>query len=154
MIQRKQTIYLFLAAVACIVCMCLPLGTLQLQGMGVEPVLYNMALVQTEGNSPTYNFAYLPLFIALAIPAVVALVAIFLFKNRKLQARLCSFNLLLLLVWMALFAYYKYFQLTANGELQQTWSSVLPFVAAVFNYLAYKGIKADERLVRAADRIR
>jgi glucan phosphoethanolaminetransferase (alkaline phosphatase superfamily) len=154
MIQRKQTIYLFLAAVACIVCMCLPLGTLQLQGMGVEPVLYNMALVQTEGNSPTYNFAYLPLFIALAIPAVVALVAIFLFKNRPLQARLCSFNLLLLLVWMALFAYYKYFQLTAIGELQQTWSSVLPFVAAVFNYLAYKGIKADERLVRAADRIR
>ena len=154
MIQRKQTIYLFLAAVACIVCMCLPLGTLQLQGMGVEPVLYNMALVQTEGNSPTYDFAYLPLFIALAIPAVVALVAIFLFKNRKLQARLCSFNLLLLLVWMALFAYYKYFQLTAIGELQQTWSSVLPFVAAVFNYLAYKGIKADERLVRAADRIR
>ena len=154
MIQRKQTIYLFLAAVACIVCMCLPLGTLQLQGMGVEPVLYNMALVQTEGNSPTYNFAYLPLFIALAIPAVVALVAIFLFKNRKLQARLCSFNLLLLLVWMALFAYYKYFQLTAIGELQQTWSSVLPFVAAVFNYLAYKGIKADERLVRTADRIR
>ena len=154
MSQRKQTIYLFLAAVACIVCMCLPLGTLQLQGMGVEPVLYNMALVQTEGNSPTYNFAYLPLFIALAIPAVVALVAIFLFKNRKLQARLCSFNLLLLLVWMALFAYYKYFQLTAIGELQQTWSSVLPFVAAVFNYLAYKGIKADERLVRAADRIR
>ena len=154
MIQRKQTIYLFLAAVACIVCMCLPLGTLQLQGMGVEPVLYNMALVQTEGNSPTYNFAYLPLFIALAIPAVVALVAIFLFKNRPLQARLCSFNLLLLLVRMALFAYYKYFQLTAIGELQQTWSSVLPFVAAVFNYLAYKGIKADERLVRAADRIR
>ena len=154
MIQRKQTIYLFLAAVACIVCMCLPLGILQLQGMGVEPVLYNMALVQTEGNSPTYDFAYLPLFIALAIPAVVALVAIFLFKNRKLQARLCSFNLLLLLVWMALFAYYKYFQLTAIGELQQTWSSVLPFVAAVFNYLAYKGIKADERLVRAADRIR
>ena len=154
MIQRKQTIYLFLAAVACIVCMCLPLGTLQLQGMGVEPVLYNMALVQTEGNSPTYDFAYLPLFIALAIPAGVALVAIFLFKNRKLQARLCSFNLLLLLVWMALFAYYKYFQLTAIGELQQTWSSVLPFVAAVFNYLAYKGIKADERLVRAADRIR
>ena len=154
MIQRKQTIYLFLAAVACIVCMCLPLGPLQLQGMGVEPVLYNMALVQTEGNSPTYNFAYLPLFIALAIPAVVALVAIFLFKNRPLQARLCSFNLLLLLVWMALFAYYKYFQLTAIGELQQTWSSVLPFVAAVFNYLAYKGIKADERLVRAADRIR
>ena len=154
MIQRKQTIYLFLAAVACIVCMCLPLGILQLQGMGVEPVLYNMALVQTEGNSPTYDFVYLPLFIALAIPAVVALVAIFLFKNRKLQARLCSFNLLLLLVWMALFAYYKYFQLTAIGELQQTWSSVLPFVAAVFNYLAYKGIKADERLVRAADRIR
>ena len=48
MIQRKQTIYLFLAVVACIVCLCLPLGTLQLQGMGVEPVLYNMALVQTD----------------------------------------------------------------------------------------------------------
>ena len=154
MIQRKQTIYLFLAVVACIVCLCLPLGTLQLQGMGVEPVLYNIALVQTEGNSASYNFAYLPLFIALAIPAIVAFVAIFLFKNRKLQARLCSFNIFMLLVWMVLFAYYKYFQLTSIGELQQSWPSVLPFLAAVLNYLAYKGIKADERLVRAADRIR
>jgi len=154
MIQRKQTIYLFLAFVACVVCMCLPLGSLQLQGMGIEPVLYNMALVEVEGNSNSYDFAYLPLFILLVIPALVALVAIFLYKNRRLQARLCSFNLFMLLVWMVLFAYYKYFQLNETGALQQTWSSFLPFVAAVFNYLAFKGIRADERLVRAADRIR
>ena len=56
MIQRKQTIYLFLAAVACIVCLCLPLGTVQLQGMGVEPVLYNMALVYDIFSNGTQKF--------------------------------------------------------------------------------------------------
>ncbi|MBR5634388.1 MAG: DUF4293 family protein, partial [Prevotella sp.] len=44
--------------------------------------------------------------------------------------------------------------LTAVGQLRQNITAGLPFISAVFDYLAFKGIRADERLVRAADRIR
>ena len=154
MIQRKQTVYLFLAVVATIVCLCLPLGTVQLPVMGAEPVLFNMALVQTVDNYPLYDFSYSPLMVLLAIVTLCQLVAIFMYKKRIRQSRVCALNIALLLLWMLVFAYFKYVRLTDLGTLQQSWVAFLPFVAAVFNYLAYKGIRADERLVRAADRIR
>ena len=156
MIQRKQTIYLFLAVVLSVVCLCLPLGSIELQSMGLEPVLYNLSLVIPHNNTASYDFSYCPLFVLLAIPTIIALVAIFLYRNRPLQARLCAFNLLFLLLWMLLLAYHKFFGFSAFKPctFQQTLTSYLPFLAAVCNYLAFKGIRADERLVRAADRIR
>ena len=154
MIQRKQTIFLFLAFVATVVCLCLPLGSVELQGMGVEPVLYNLALVQPENNGVSYNFFYAPLAALLVLAAILEFTAIFLYKNRKRQARFCSFAIALVFVWLLLFVYYKYFDLTAMGQLRQSIVAYLPFLSAVFDYLAFKGIRADERLVRAADRIR
>ncbi|MBR5634367.1 MAG: DUF4293 domain-containing protein, partial [Prevotella sp.] len=115
MIQRKQTIFLFLAFVATVVCLCLPLGSVELQGMGVEPVLYNLALVQPENNGVSYNFFYAPLAALLVLAAILEFTAIFLYKNRKRQAWFCAFAIVLLLVWQLLFLYYKYFDLTKMG---------------------------------------
>ena len=154
MIQRKQTVYLLLAAILSIVCLCLPLGTVVLEGMGIVPNLYNLALLQYADNAQQYDFSYSPLFVVLAVTVVLELVAIFMYRNRKRQARVCSLNIALLLIWMALFVYFKYVRLTSIGALEQTPWAYIPFVAAVLNYLAFKGIRADERLVRAADRIR
>ena len=154
MIQRKQTIFLFLAFVTTIVCLCLPLGSIELQGMGVEPVLYNMALAQPDNNGVNYDFFYAPMAALLVLAAILEITAIFLYKNRKRQARLCAFAIVLVFLWLLLFMYYKYFDLTKMGELQQSVAAYLPFLSAVFDYLAIKGIRADERLVRAADRIR
>lgn len=154
MIQRKQTIFLFLAFVATVVCLCLPLGSIELQGMGVEPVLYNMALAQPENNGVSYSFFYAPLAALLVVTAILEFTAIFLYKNRKRQARFSTIAIALIFVWLLLFMYYKYFDLTAIGQLRQSITAYLPFLAAVFDFLALKGIRADERLVRAADRIR
>lgn len=154
MIQRKQTIFLFLAFVTTIVCLCLPLGSIELQGMGVEPVLYNMALAQPDNNGVNYDFFYAPMAALLVWAAILEITAIFLYKNRKRQARFCSFAIALIFVWLLLFAYYKYFDLTEVGQLRQSIAVSFPFLSAVFDYLAVKGIRADERLVRAADRIR
>lgn len=154
MIQRKQTIFLFLAFVTTVVCLCLPLGSIELQGMGVEPVLYNMALAQPDNNGVNYDFFYAPLAALLVLAAILEITAIFLYKNRKRQARFCSFAIALIFVWLLLFAYYKYFDLTEVGQLRQSIAVSFPFLSAVFDYLAVKGIRADERLVRAADRIR
>ena len=154
MIQRKQTIFLFLAFVATVVCLCLPLGSVELQGMGVEPVLYNMALAQPDNNGVNYDFFYAPMAALLVLAAILEITAIFLYKNRKRQARFCAFAIALVFLWQLLFMYYKYFDLTKMGELQESITALLPFISAMFDFLALKGIRADERLVRAADRIR
>lgn len=154
MIQRKQTIFLFLAFVATVVCLCLPLGSVELQGMGVEPVLYNLALVQPENNGVSYNFFYAPLAALLVLAAILEFTAIFLYKNRKRQAWFCAFAIVLLLVWQLLFLYYKYFDLSELGYLSGDITSILPLVSSLLVFLAQRGIQADERLVRAADRIR
>ena len=78
MIQRKQTIFLFLAFVTTIVCLCLPLGSIELQGMGVEPVLYNMALAQPDNNGVNYDFFYAPMAALLVLAAILEITAIFL----------------------------------------------------------------------------
>ena len=43
---------------------------------------------------------------------------------------------------------------TADVKFTPSWASVCPMAALVFTFLAQRAIKADERLVRAADRIR
>lgn len=154
MIQRKQTLYLLLAAVATLACLSLPLGSIEQQGMGVEPVLYNIALV-TQGNTgASLDFTYAPLAVLLAVTAILELTAIFLFKNRMRQSRLCAISIAVIFAWIVLFMYFKYFGMTETGQLQQGFAAYLPFVSAVFNWLAFRAIRADEQLVRSADRIR
>ena len=141
MIQRKQTIFLLLAFVAVIVCLYLPLGCVELIGMGTEPVLYNLALVDTNG---VFDFSYCPLFIILALTGIIAFITVFLYKKRLLQARLCSLNIALVFVWMLVYIYYRYFKLVTIGDFNQSFSVCLPFISAILYYMAYKGIKADE----------
>ena len=151
MIQRKQSIFLLLALIASVVCLCLPLGSLELKGMGATPVLYNLALASADG---TYNFNYCPLFVMLALSSLFSLVTIFLYRNRKLQMSLCRINLLFICIWYAILAFDIFFVFKDMGTFYQGIAACLPFVAAIFVWLAHRGIVSDEKLVRAADRIR
>lgn len=49
MIQRKQTVFLFLALVATICCLCMPVGTFVQQGMGTDSTVFNLWMEQ-DGN--------------------------------------------------------------------------------------------------------
>lgn len=147
MIQRKQTIFLLLACVAAVVCLCLPLGSFELAGMGKEPILYNLAVVDGNGS---FEFGYCVLFILLSLSALLSLAAIFMYKNRKLQMNMCKSSLVLLVLWYAFLTYIIY----SSDTFHQSFAACLPFVSAVFVWLAHRGILSDEKLVRAADRIR
>ncbi len=151
MIQRKQSLYLLLGAILNLVCLFLPLGSFELKGMGVSPVLYNLALVDYDG---VYNFAYCPLFVTLALSGIIALVTVFLYKNRPLQMRLCSISIALILIWMILHVVFMYTSLSDIGEYNKNLTTVFPFISAILFWLAYKGVRHDEQLVKSADRIR
>ena len=89
---------------------------------------------------------------------------IFSFKNRKKQIKLAAFNFLLICTFIVLMFYSfdnakSFLDLSLNNqgaELSTTYGigMILPLLSLVFNFLAIKGIRKDEELVKSADRIR
>lgn len=149
MIQRKQTVFLLLAIAALVACICLPIGTIEPKGMGVPMVWDNMALYADTA----IQMRPLP-FVDLAIAVMLSLIAIFLYKKRKLQARLCSASMVLCLAWYVYVGICVLNEFQSSGRFHVAFAACLPFVAFVLLVMARKGVMADERLVRSMDRIR
>jgi len=91
------------------------------------------------------------LFALQMLASAVSLYTIFLYKRRKVQANLCLVSILACLAWYVLLAVQIH-----QGALPEQLPLVaaLPMVAAILCFIARKAILADEKLVRAADRIR
>lgn len=97
-----------------------------------------------------------PMALVLGLSLLINIYTIFLYNNRKLQAKFCLFSILLLVCWYIL--YVVCWNIFSSDDVKEylhpLWSAVLPFVSMIFSFLARKAIIADENLVRAADRIR
>ena len=150
MIQRIQTLYLLLVVI---------LGTLL---CFFSPVQFLMPEGTAYVSLQTFDTWQLTI-IAIAIP-MLALVTIFLFKNRMLQARLNVVNAILCLGKSALLGLYIMFivkgyepvngMTLAGAEwFPSVWAAV-PLVNIVLLMMATRRILKDEALVRAADRLR
>lgn len=151
MIQRKQTLYLLIAILLLVFCLCNKIVSISTAAIGQDAVLYNIALVDMNG---VYSFKYIPLFIILAVAIIVMLVTIFSYKKRKLQIKLCYTSIILLFAWILTASLY-YADLSETGELHGfSVTAVFPVIAIILNVMASSAVKADEMLVRAADRIR
>lgn len=139
MIQRIQTIYLLLSAVSLLVLLFLPVGYQEAES----------GIVANVGMSSN-----LATFILSILSAVVALLAIFLFNNRKLQLRITSIQILLSVLTLGSLALFQY----VSGKDLITTPNYIPYVlavfGAVFGILAYRGVDADDKLVRSMDRLR
>ena len=153
MIQRIQSVYLLLASILCVVCLCLPVATLlvtdaklAIEASATQQV-YNLWIVSGDGAR---QFTTCPLFLLLLCSASLMFYTIFAYRNRMMQSRLCLFISLLLLGWHILYAVYSQILVGAGsgGAFQGS------FAALVLTVLARRRIIADEKLVRAADRIR
>lgn len=150
MIQRKQTVFLLLAVMATLACAFLQTGLLEASTMGADVKLYNYCTLSADHSR---SFVSLPLFVLLLISAVLGIMAVFDYKHRPRQARLCSAIIGIYLAW-----YVGYVAigclLYSDYRLIPSWPAGLPLFAMIMTWLARKGIISDERLVRAADRIR
>jgi peptidoglycan/LPS O-acetylase OafA/YrhL len=86
--------------------------------------------------------------------AALAFVAIFLFKNRKLQFVIGRLTILINLILLGLLMYVS---LTLPGEAAVSEKGIgmfVPILAVLLLVLANKAIKKDEDLVKSADRLR
>lgn len=150
MIQRKQTVFLLLAFISTLVCLFLPLGTFEPVGMGVGSMMYN---IRISGNGVS-DFSVCVLFVLLLLSSILSVWTIFMYGNRKRQIALCGVDMLLVVVWYACFAFFANSAGVEGSKFHVSFASCLPFVALILIVMARRGIIHDEKLVRAADRIR
>lgn len=152
MIQRKQTLFLLIAVIAAVICLCLPLGEFAAGNvMGGKSVLYNLWITRPDGS---HDFSVWALFAILLVTCPISLLAIFSYKNRITQSRFCMFNILLLLGWYVVLAAMTLNTKDVGGSFSVSITSALPAVSIILHFMARKAILADEALVRSADRIR
>ena len=157
MIQRIQTVYLFLAAVAGILLFFFPLANYYNEMLGN----YRLLITGMETMDPNPKIVFSPwftspLWIITAIASLLPLITIFLYRQRILQIRLVAFNILffiLLVVLIFLFYAGKIEETTQITPAYQT-GVFLPLISLIFLVLANRSIRKDEAKVKAADRLR
>lgn len=152
MIQRIQSAYLLLVVALMGATMGMPLGTFVGETTGISTLYaYELDIVGGQQDSACWG-----LFAIALLATIIAFATIFLFKNRKLQMRLTLFNILVTIGWYAAFAavVVSYGKLLTDTAFVCASGAVLPLVAIILDVLAIRGIRHDERLVKAADRLR
>ena len=150
MIQRIQTLYL-LAVVALGITLCfMPVVQLVTPEQAAELQIWELGAL---GGAPLQGLW--GLLVTTALIPLLALVDIFLYKKRLLQARLNIFLALLCLGYYGVLAIYVWL---AKMSLGVDWHLIpwaaIPLICFVLTLMATRAILKDEALVRAADRIR
>lgn len=150
MIQRIQTLYLLAVVILGITLCFVPVVQLVTPADAAELQVWELSAI---GGAPVQGLWGLLLTTAL-IP-FLALVDIFLYKKRLLQARLNIFSSMLCLGYYGVLAIYIWQAKLALGVDWHImpWASI-PLVCMVLTLMATRRILKDEALVRAADRIR
>jgi hypothetical protein len=154
MIQRIQSFYMLLAALLVSLLFFLPIAELAISNGKFYIFRYNGLFEQTNlGEVPVLPSVALGVLFGIIV--FFNLAAIFLFRNRYLQIRLCIFNIIMLLGSLGLIYFYiavpfAQFQAIVHYKVL----ALMPFIAAVLNFFAIKAIYKDDDLIKSIDRIR
>ena len=145
MIQRIQSLYLLLSAIISAALIYMPLFLLPPKAMEAQSGVANMYYINSNSFLLILNFAI----------GALSLITIFFYKNRKLQIRSCRLGLMLIFLMIALL-FYSSDTLSGGLDGKVTFKAgvYFPLIQIVFMFLAQRGIKKDDELVRSADRLR
>ena len=137
MLQRIQSIWLLTASVFAFL-------TLKFSTYSGT----NKKLIPSSFLTGTEN---LPMMLVTIAIGIIALVAIFLYNNRKLQIRLTV--LAILLESVLIYLYYREIQLFV-GKGAVSITALFHVLIILFLVLAARGISADEKLIKDSNRLR
>ena len=157
MLQRIQTVYLFLVVVLMALTMILPVAEYFDAVKNVAFQLDYRGIVQTQptdAGSPVLSAN--PLTFLFGMVLVATLAALFKYKNRRQQFRLCTVNMFLILIYMIVLGVYIYLGRRAldGTELSLKLPVIFPVIALILNFLAMRGIMKDENLIKSINRLR
>lgn len=154
MIQRIQSLYLFLAAACAVLPLFLPLAVSACGPDALCKVSIWGFDDPVAACSYSGGWANLSAALLLALSGVVSLVTIFLYRNRNAQRKLCVAQIVVLAVACGLTVGYLSALPETMALRSLSFAAFLPLVAIVAVLLAQRGIVRDEKLVRSLDRIR
>jgi hypothetical protein len=157
MLQRKQTLFLLLAAICGGLTFFFPVETF----LRDDKIFFlrTTGLFMADGTPVVDAAVKVPFSILIGFLSAVLVAAIFLYKNRQRQITVVR-AMSLLLVAVAVFLFITGNSVKAyleqGGRVEEHFgvSAILPLVMVVLAFLAERGIRKDEALVRSADRLR
>ena len=147
MIQRIQSIFLLLASVSAFALFAIPFGTTP------EPVAESEFYLDGVYNIQDSR-GLLALF---CIAGVLALLSIFMFKNRKIQlmsARLAMVANVIGFILVLVFYFNNAAELQEINVQENYLGFGLPIIFLIFSILAQRAITKDDKLVKSSDRLR
>ena len=147
MIQRIQTVFLFLSAIFAGILFFIPVASFQL---GNELVKLSVFGVENHTGA-------LLLLILTILMFVVPLVTIFMYKKRELQLKLSSLNVFLnaLFCGLIFLFYVDNIQEKLQAEaVVYAFGIYIPLINMVLSILAMRWIKKDIDLIKSIDRLR
>lgn len=154
-IQRWQSVLLFIVTVMMACFTFMSLGQVQLTdySLNFTTLGFTYEGIPSQGGETGYYMHTWAFFIVSLLSMVLPLINIFLFKNLKLQKNVCIIEIFLLLALLAIGVVYGYYHFDTTTV---SWSSIIiaPLIAFVADLMAYNRISSDQRLLKAADRIR
>jgi hypothetical protein len=145
MLQRKQSIWLFLAALCNAGVFYFDFYRYHVMDNGVDTVKY----LRVSDHYPS-------LLIALVM-TILPLITIFMFGNRKRQMSMSAMSIFIIgaFIAMTLNRVTNIRTLVPPPTSESYWiGGVLPIISIIFLIMAIFGIRKDDKLVRSADRLR
>lgn len=145
MIQRIQTVFLILAAASFGALFVFPMATSD------KPTAQFLA-------DKIFDVSDHPALIGLTgLGIVMALISIFLYRNRPVQLKLC-YGIISLAILLPIAAFLLFTNasagMDASVQVMDEPGMFLPLVAILFGSLAVYFIRKDDRLVKSMDRLR
>ena len=155
MIQRIQSIFLFLVSILMGLTVFLPVwgkqdGTNKIEMNAIE-------MIQTLAGDVVMEQTIIYLAIIAGLTAILAFWNIFNYKNRRFQMKITLFCTLLIAIFIGVSTFLTYqAENVFSPEVGGTFGFgyFLPVAAILFNWLSLRFIKKDEDMVRSADRLR
>lgn len=157
MLQRIQSVYLGLSAVILIAFFFVPISSITV-GDNLYVVKASGIYYQDNGNQ-IFETPLFALSAVLFFAAIMSIATIFQFKNRKMQIKLASLNLLLVVIALGL-AFLRASDLpkdlASDGELvvNYAYTGFVLIVPLILLFLARMAIIKDDNLVKSLDRLR
>lgn len=144
MIQRIQTIWLLLASI-CFLSEWIPSIVMVKTLTPGEGIFADQALYVAES---------MPLMVGSGVSGILALIAVFLYNERTFQILISALSSLLHLILSIGTSFIILYKTDKLNDFSPQMGFFLAMAGIIFIWLATKGIRKDQEIVRSADRLR
>lgn len=155
MIQRIQTLYLFLTALITVLLFFFPIASFEHIDTNMELTVLG---INNQIDATYFSELYtLPLLILTIILILLPLFISIRYKHREQQVKLCQLDIFLTVVFIGIvFLYYvSNIQKTISCEkVSYEFGIFILLIDLIFLVMAIRGIKKDIELVKSVDRLR